>query len=226
MRLFPPARFWLSLCACLWLGSTLSGCNRVYYAGLEKVGYPKRDLLQRRVESARDAQEEVKEQFSSALDRFRATVHVEGGDLEERYDELRKELERSEERAKGLEDRIDSVEDVAEALFDEWENELEQYKRPELRAGSERRLRETRRSYEPMMASMRRAHKRVEPVLEALRDVVLALKHQLNARAVAGLRGELQGVEREVEALVAAMNQSIQQAGKFLSTLEEPPPES
>lgn len=217
----PPARaalLWLSLL----IASATSGCSRVYYAGLEKVGIPKRDLLERRVEGARDAQEDVKKQFNSALDRFRATVHVEGGDLEERYDALRDELKRSEDRANGLENRIDDVEDVAEALFDEWENELAQYKRPELRAASARRLDETRRAYKPMMAAMKRAHERVEPVLDALRDVVLALKHQLNARAVASLRGELAGVEKEVEALVNAMNQSIQQAGKFLTSLEQP----
>jgi ElaB/YqjD/DUF883 family membrane-anchored ribosome-binding protein len=197
-----------------------SGCSTVYYAGMEKIGFPKRDILQKRVERARDAQEDVKEQFSSALERFRATVHVQGGELEERYDTLNAELEDSQQRADALQERIDELEDVAEALFDEWENELDQYKRADLRRGSERRLRETRRRYSPMMAAMRRAHGRVERVLESFRDVVLALKHQLNARAVEALKGELDGVQREVDALIAAMNASIQQAGKFLDSLE------
>jgi chromosome segregation ATPase len=200
----------------------LFACNRLYYAGLEKVGLPKRDLLERRVEGARDAQEEAKQQFSSALERFRATVHVEGGALEERYDALRSELEKSEKRAEQLEERIDEVEDVAAALFEEWEEELDDYKRPELRRASKQRLDETRRSYDPMMKAMRKAHARVEPVLDAFRDVVLALKHQLNARAVASVRGELAGVEREVETLVTAMNRSIQEASRFLDTLAAP----
>ena len=202
----------------LWL----SGCSSLYYAGLEKVGIPKRDLLESRVENARDAQEETKKQFSSALDRFRATVHVEAGELEQRYDELREELESSEERSEQLDERIDEVEDVAEALFDEWEDELDQYKRPELRAASKRRLEQTRRNYEPMIKAMRRAHKRVGPVLDSFRDVVLALKHQLNARAVASVQGELRTVEREVDALVTAMNDSIRQASQFLTVLGEP----
>ena len=200
----------------------LSGCSSLYYAGLEKVGIPKRDLLETRVEKARDSQEETKEQFSSALERFRATVHVEAGELEQRYDELRAELERSEERSEQLDERIDEVEDVAEALFEEWEDELDQYKRPELRAASKRRLEQTRRNYEPMIKAMRRAHKRVGPVLDSFRDVVLALKHQLNARAVASVQGELRTVEREVDALVNAMNDSIRQASQFLTVLGEP----
>jgi len=195
----------------------------MYYAGLEKVGIPKRDVLSRRVEGAQQAQEEVKEQFSSALDQFRATVHVQGGEIEQRYDALRAELSESEQRSEKLEDKIDSVESVAEALFDEWEDELDQYKRPELRAASARRLSETKRSYEPMIKAMRRAHRKVEPVLDAFRDVVLALKHQLNARAVASIQGELADVEREVDALVKQMNESIREASKFLGTLAEAP---
>nr|ANY58013.1 DNA repair protein [uncultured bacterium] len=208
------------LCVCL-LGS-LVACKSAYYAGLEKVGIPKRELLQRRVEKAQDTQEEVKEQVGSALDRFRAVVHVEGGELEERYDTLRGELSASEQKAEELDDRIDAVENVAEALFDEWEDELDDYKRPELRASSERRLNQTRRQYTPMMTAMRRAQERVEPVLEAFNDVVLSLKHQLNAQAIAGVESELETVQRDVDALVADMNRSINQAAAFLRTLEQP----
>jgi len=205
---------------CTLLFSVLSGCSSIYYAGLEKVGIPKRDLLVRRVERAQEAQEDAKKQFSSALERFRATVHVEGGDLAERYDALRDELARSEKRSKDLDERIDEVEDVAEALFDEWEDELDDYHRTDLRAASARRLDETKRDYAPMISAMKRAHKRIDPVLDAFRDVVLALKHQLNAKAVASIRGELEGVEREVTALLSAMNASITEATKFLGKLD------
>ena len=202
---------------------TLAGsCTGVYYAGLEKIGIPKRDLLETRVESAQRAQVDVKEQFRSALDRFRATVKVNGGELEERYDVMRDELDRCEKRARELKNRIDAVEDVAEALFDEWEDELKEYRRPDLREASARRLAETRRRYQPMVKAMRRAEKRVEPVLGALQDVVLALKHQLNAKAIGQLQGELDNVEREVQAMIEAMNRSISEANQFLGDLNQP----
>jgi chromosome segregation ATPase len=214
--------YWVAV----WLSLALCGCSSMYYSGLERIGVPKRDLLSRRVEGARDAQEETKQQFSSALERFRATVHVEGGELEKRYDELRDELSDSEKRSKGLKDKIDGVEDVAEALFEEWEDELDQYKSPSLRDSSERRLAATKRAYTPMIKAMRRAQHSVEPVLDAFRDVVLALKHQLNARAVTSIRGELASVEREVDALVREMNASIREAGEFLGKLEAADTES
>jgi chromosome segregation ATPase len=199
----------------------LGGCSKVYYAGLEKVGIPKRDLLQRRVEKAQDAQTETKDQFASALDRFRATVKVDAGELGERYDALHSELDRCASRTEALRERIAEVEDVAEALFDEWQDELAQYRSADLRAASARRLEATRARYKPMVAAMKRAHHRVEPVLAAMRDIVLALKHQLNAKAIGSIRSELTSVEREVDALINAMNIAIEQAGQFLKRLDE-----
>jgi hypothetical protein len=210
----------MRICALVVCLAALPACSTVYYAGLERIGIPKRDLLSRRVESARDAQEDTKEQFRSSLERFRATVHVEAGELEQRYDEMRAELDKSERRAEQLDARIDGVEDVAEALFDEWEDELDDYKRSDLRSASARRLAETRRAYEPMVKAMRKAQRSVEPVLDAFQDVVLALKHQLNARALGSVQGELTKVEREVDALIAQMNRSIGESTKFLETLQ------
>jgi hypothetical protein len=74
-----------------------------------------------------------------------------------------------------------------------------------------------------MIRAMRRAEASVEPVLDAFRDVVLALKHQLNARAIGSIKGELASVERELDALLKDMNQSIQEASRFLNTLERSP---
>ena len=44
----------------------LAGCQTAYYAALEKLGYPKRDLLVSRVQQARDSQQAAKEQLQSA----------------------------------------------------------------------------------------------------------------------------------------------------------------
>ncbi|RPI63943.1 MAG: DUF2959 family protein, partial [Lysobacterales bacterium] len=64
----------------------LTSCSSAYYRALETVGIEKRDILVDRVEEARDSQTDAKEQFTSALDRYRSVVNVDGGDLEEIYD--------------------------------------------------------------------------------------------------------------------------------------------
>jgi len=166
----------------------LASCQTAYYATMEKLGYPKRDLLVSRVQQARDSQQEAKEQFQSALEHFSAVVHFRGGELEAKYTQLSAELDRSEARAHTVHQRIAAVEEVAEALFKEWEAELAQYTQETLRRASARQLAQTRQRYTPLMRTMKRAEAKMEPVLAAFRDQVLFLKHNLNARAIASLR--------------------------------------
>ena len=109
------------------------GCETAYYGTMEKLGYHKRDLLVRDVTKARDAQQEAKEQFKSALDRFTKTLEIQGGELQEKYEALNSEYERSEAKANDVRKRIASVEDVSEALFREWNAELKEYSSPALR---------------------------------------------------------------------------------------------
>jgi hypothetical protein len=102
----------------------LTGCQSAYFSAMEKVGLHKRDILVDRVEDARDSQQQAKEQFKDALERYRSVVQVQGGKLEERYEALNSEFEASENSARDVRNRIEAVEDVAEALFNEWKQEL------------------------------------------------------------------------------------------------------
>ncbi|MEQ8263585.1 DUF2959 domain-containing protein [Pseudohaliea sp.] len=200
----------------LWLG----GCESTYYAAMEKVGLEKRDILVDRVEDARDAQEDAQEQFTTALERYSALVDFDGGELQEVYEDLNDEYEASEAAAERVRGRIGAIEDVAGDLFDEWEDELAQYSSASLRRDSEAKLRDTRRRYEQLIAAMRRAETRMDPVLDALRDNVLYLKHNLNASAIGALQGELGSIRADVDRLVAEMNTAIAESNAFLATLD------
>ncbi len=213
MRLKP------GLVGILGLALALASCQGAYYRTMEAFGKHKRDILVDRVEKARDGQEEAKEQFRTALEAFTDVVRFEGGELEAKYNQLQRELDTSEKRAEAVRDRIDDVEDVAEALFREWEAELDDYSDPDLRRASEDQLRQARGRYEQLMAAMRRAEEKMEPVLVAFRDQVLFLKHNLNARAVASLEGEVVTLERDIAALVADMEASIQEANAFIEAM-------
>jgi hypothetical protein len=125
----------------------LASCTSTYYRALESVGIEKRDILVDRIDDTRAAQSEAKEQFSSALEQYRSVVDFEGGDLEEVYDRLNAEYKQSDRRAQTVRDRIDSVEKVAEDLFEEWEAEIEAYSDPGLAGESRRLLADTRSDY-------------------------------------------------------------------------------
>ncbi|GHA94425.1 DUF2959 domain-containing protein [Modicisalibacter luteus] len=197
----------------------MTGCQSAYFSALEKVGIHKRDVLVDRVEEGRDAQQAAQEQFSSALEQFRAVVQVPESELSQTYDRLNAEYEDSEAAAKRVEARIESIEDVAEALFDEWEDELSLYQSADYRRLSERQLRDTRVRYAEMIEAMHDAADSMQPVLLAMRDNMLFLKHNLNARAIGALRGEVEGLERDVAALRQRMQAAIARSDAFIAEL-------
>lgn len=205
---------------CIFAMALIAGCSSAYYETMETFGFEKRDLLVDRVEDARDAQDDASEQFASALEQFRATVNFDGGDLEKTYDRLNDEYERSADEAETVRERIEEVGEVAEDLFEEWELELEEYSSARLKSESQAMLNETRGRYAQLMRAMQRAEATMDPVLDAFRDQVLVLKHNLNARAIGSLRGELANIERDTERLVAEMQQSIAEADAFIASMK------
>ena len=221
--------------AILVLALLTVGCQSAYYAAAEKVGYHKREILVDRVEDARDAQADAEQQFESAQQHFLTLINYDGGELQRVYEELSDEYDASRDAAEAVSDRIDGIDDivlsangtpfgdapgaVADALFDEWEDELDQYTNARLRADSDRKLRETRRRYDRLITVMRRSEQRMEPVLAAMNDNVLYLKHNLNAQAVASLKTEFTQIDCEIDALIAEMREAIATSDEFIESL-------
>ena len=207
---------WIVLMTTVFL---LTACETVLYDALERVGYHKRDILIDRIDAAQASQTEGQEQFKSALEQFKSVINFDGGDLEVTYNQLNDEYEASIDAADEIHDRIDSVEHVADALFGEWQEELEQYSNATLRRDSERQLKDTRRRYSKVLGAMRRVEKAINPVLASLKDNTLYLKHNLNARAIASLKDELGTVDNDVNALLTAMQQAINESNAFINEL-------
>ncbi|GAL12251.1 hypothetical protein JCM19233_3243 [Vibrio astriarenae] len=169
---------------------TLTGCSSTYYAAMEQVGYHKRDIMVDRVEDAKESQQEAQQEFTSALEALSALTNFNGGELESVYKDINRRYEASEAAAQDVRDRIEAIEDVSDALFDEWQQELALYSNDKLRRSSEQKLRDTKASYQTMLAAMWKAEQKMTPVLDTLRDNTLYLKHNLNASAIGSLQGE------------------------------------
>ncbi|MGB5324653.1 MAG: DUF2959 domain-containing protein [Pseudomonadales bacterium] len=211
----------LSTVLMLLCSFTLVGCESVYYNAWEKLGVEKRDILVDRVEDARDSQVEAQEQFSSALEQFSSLVNFDGGNLEKAYNRLDAEYQESAAAAKDVSERIDSIESVAEALFREWEAEIEQYTNSRFRSDSQQQLNDTKTRYAELERSLRNAERSMAPVLATMKDNVLYLKHNLNARAIGALRGEYLNIKRDIDNLLVDMNTAIQRSNQFIASLEK-----
>ena len=197
----------------------LQGCETLYFNTMEKVGVHKRDILIDRIEDSQEAQEDAKEQFASALEQLKQITQFDGGDLESLYNKLNDEYEDSEEAAEEIHLSINKVESVAEALFAEWNGELKQYTSQSLRSKSQSKLKTTQRRYKTLIVALRKAEKSIQPVLSTLKDNTLYLKHNLNARAVASLKGEFRTIDADIKALIQKMQKAISESDMFIEQL-------
>lgn len=195
------------------------GCSKTYYSTMEKMGFHKRDILVDRVGDARDSQTDAQKQFKSALEQFGSVVQLENTDLKKAYDKLESEYERCEKAAEKVSNRIDDVESVADALFDEWQDELKQYKNTDMRRSSKDQLRETKAHYKDMLASMHAAEKSMDPVLQTFHDNVLFLKHNLNAQAIGSLESEFSSLKADIDGLIKKMNTAIAESDAFIAKM-------
>ncbi|MGI5308514.1 DUF2959 domain-containing protein [Rheinheimera sp. WS51] len=200
---------------------SLTACQTAYYSAMEKVGVHKRDILSDRVEEAQESQQDAQQQFKSALDQFSQLIQFDGGDLQRAYEATDSEYQACKKAADEVSERIDSIEAVADALFDEWQDELEQYTSAKFKQDSARKLESTKRQYTTLLKTMRRAEKSMLPVLASLKDNSLYLKHNLNAKAIGALQGEFGSIQRDINRLISDMNTAIAQSEQFVATLKQ-----
>jgi hypothetical protein len=198
----------------------LVGCSTMYYGTMEKMGVHKRDIMADRVQEARDTQNDAKQQFLTAMEQFKSVVNFQGGDLEKEYNKLNATLKKTEAEADAVRKRISAVEDVSLALFNEWREEINQYTSDTLRSASQQKYNVTKRKYGELIQAMKKAEAKLEPALAPLRDQVLFMKHNLNARAITGLSNEVISVQTNVDRLVRDMESAIAQADSFIVSLQ------
>ncbi len=195
-------------------------CRSTYYAVWEKLGREKRDLLRGNVEKARNEQKDASEEFKHALTQLKELTKFDGGKLEKAYNQFKDQYDTCVERADAVRSRVEKVETIAADLFAEWETELNSISNESLRANSRDKRRDTKKKYETLHASMKRAEQSMDPVLTQFRDYVLYLKHNLNAQAIGSLKGEAAAIELEIGKLLHDMNRSIREADEFIKGME------
>src|SRR5256885_13268010 len=173
------------LFGCL-LALTLTGataCRNVVYSAYENFGVYKRDLLKKKVISARDEEKGAQQEFKDALTRLKELTGFEGGDLEKHYRRLQSDYDDAAARVSVVHKRVQDVETVAGDLFAEGGKENRQIETEALRQTSRQQLTETQKRYDEMLVALKKTEQSMDPVLHKFHDYVLALQHTLNARS-------------------------------------------
>jgi tetratricopeptide (TPR) repeat protein len=192
-----------------------------YYNARESIGDHKRAIVVHEVEQACVSLQETRNEFEHALERFKALVNVNQSSLEHRYNQLNRQYQFCRAKSDSVSARIRAIQEVSEALFVEWENELNEYSNRALRNSSKQQLKVARQNYGRLIKAMRLAEAKIQPVLSAFKDQVLYLKHNLNAQAIAALQHEFIEIGVDISKLIRAMELTIAEASHFVTVLVE-----
>ncbi|MGR8930170.1 MAG: DUF2959 domain-containing protein [Gammaproteobacteria bacterium] len=196
--------------------------RNAYYQSRESLlGHHKRDIVVAQVDQACHSLKESRDQFVDALDKFKYIARHDDSPLELRYQQLKKRYEVCSAKADLVGQRIRAIEEVSDALFSEWEAELELYSNRSLRARSQQQLKKSRQQYGRLLKTLKAAETGMHPVLAAFQDQVLFLKHNLNAHAIAALRQEFVEMGVDISKLIMVMEKTISEASQFVSVLVE-----
>lgn len=217
----PPANDLVTILFNLVRGFLSKKIRTVYYSARESIGEHKRDIVVAHVEQACEGLRETKNEFEDALERFKTLVCVNETALDHKYNLLNRQYQFCCAKSEAVGNRIRAIEQVSEALFKEWESELNEYTNRNLRSHSKQQLKLARQNYARLIKSMQKAEAKIQPVLAAFKDQVLYLKHNLNAQAIAALRHEFIEIGIDISQLIHAMEQTITEASQFVAVLTE-----
>lgn len=196
--------------------------RQAYYQGQEALlGNHKRDLVVAQVDQVCGSLKESRDQFVDALDQFKTIARLPDSPLEQRYRHLKRRYELCRDKADEVSQRIQAISAVSEALFVEWEQELELYSNRALKTRSQQQLKKSRAQYSKLLKTLQAAESRMFPVLAAFQDQVLFLKHNLNAHAIAALRHEFVEMSVDISRLIEVMEKTLGEANQFVAVLVE-----
>lgn len=210
-------RVWLVFLVCIGL---FSGCTTTHFSVWEKLGYQKREILQSRVERARD-------HFQVALDNFGLLASASepltaqgasASDVASWLQVLRGAYRRALKSASTLSAQIQQVDDVGMALFDEWEAEIDNTASSAQRSADQQELADTRRAYNVLIGSMRRSEVGVSPVLTAVEDSMRSLDAE-SAQGVDNPGSGFLSLQGDLERLSGEFRRSIGLADEFANSL-------
>lgn len=189
---------------------------------------PRRDLrqvLKDAVESVKKSQDRAVRHFEDTYEELKSISGFQGGELEERYKVLDESYKRSSEKANDVRTQIKAVEKAADKLFSEWNNEIKQLTNDELRRSSRQKYCKCITNFDELWVSLKRAEKSMDPVMDKFKELVLYVKHNLNAQAVASLKGEVEKIQLQVDNLISEMKAAVEEAEKFIRNSPELDPQ-
>lgn len=216
MRTMRGVVFGLIMMVCI---AAATGCQKMYYDAMETVGIEKREILVDRSEATRDSLHRITVEYSVVLNRLASIVQLDALTPEQRYEQSAELVESAQDRSDELTKGINKTDDVAAALFEDWDSQTRAQTSEALRATSQQRLDETREAFRTMMRPVRDAADRLPPILSALNKHVMHLKLNYTDEAAETVRNELEQSTTDVAGLLEKAQSAIDASNEFITAM-------
>lgn len=203
-----------------FLGFVNLGCQTAYYKTWELLGKEKRELLQGKFSDAKEDQEDIKEEFSSVLEKIRHYYPLKNSNLSKVYDSLNDSYNDALSKREDFSSRIESIKQIGDDLFSEWLMEAKQIGNANYRAKSLSKRSSTKKAFNSTVKVLDQSLQRLDRSLDKIKDNVLFLKHNLNAQAVGSLSLELKQIEEQITLLIGQLDKSSKASDAFIKKLE------
>ena len=196
------------------------GCQTTsYYKTKALFGVEKRELLFQSVQAAKESLQETKSAFQEASKNINVVINIKDEKMLERYARLEEAYENCESEADDVKGQLDTMDDMAEAFFSQWMEEMELYTNESFRNASKNKYNQMRKCFNKLSKTLRDVEIKFKPTLSGLRDQVLFLKHNINAQSVASLEDELVTVDADIDALIRSLDNAIKEADDFITSM-------
>lgn len=184
-----------------------------------QAGVKQAENLAKKTEESAKAITEARQQIQKTVDQYNALVEGNVEDTKDAYNDLRKEMDRSDDRVEDVRKHVDEMKVEADKYFADWTTSLDGITNPDLRARSEARLKDTRSRYDQVLATAGKAGDTFAPFIQNLRDQVTYLGHDLNPAALASLKGDATKLNTAAQALFSNIDKSINEASSYATSL-------
>jgi hypothetical protein len=162
---------------------------------------------------------QTKLQLIKTMDVYNALVADDAKDRKKLYRDLQKEMETTQKQRAEITTRAGAAATEADALFKGWETSAAAIESESLRKRSEERLKQTKASYAAIGAAGQKAAQLYDPIMKSLADKVTFLGHDLNPEAVASLKPDTEKLNKEVQELGKAIDDTITTANTNMAAI-------
>ena len=186
----------------------------------QSPGFKETDKLISKSQSTISQIRSTKLQTEATLDGYNAIIDGKVPDNRKAYKGLVKDIQKCENQADKVGNRIVAMQTAASTYFSNWEASIAGITSDDLRAKSEMRLKETRANYDEILKAAQKAGDEFKPFITNLHDQVTFLGHDLNPSAIADLKDDAAKLNSKGAKVFSAVDDTIEVASKYTNSLK------